>query len=107
MDSQQPMATFQIPVAYPPELLDLTKDLRNLQEKLREEIEFYRAQREKNTFSEKEAAEFFGISVKSLRELRNAGKISYTPVKGQFFYTRRNLEDYVENQQVTANKGRK
>ena len=93
---------FSIPVVIPPELAQVAEDLIALKNTLREEIEFYRARGAKNLFSEREAAEFFGISLKSLREERLAGKISYSPIKGRFFYTRKNLEDYVERLQISA-----
>ena len=95
---------FSVPIIVPPELAELAKDLTVLGNSLREEIEFYRAGRQKNVFSEQEAADFFGISVKSMREERNAGKISYTCVKGRFFYLRKNLEEYVEREQIVMKK---
>lgn len=107
MSGQQHQATFHIPIVIPAELAELTTDMKTLMDDLRLQIEFYKTHSEQKIFSEKQAAEFFGISTKSIREERNAGKIDYTPVKGQFFYTRQNLEDYIAEQQTRAKKGRK
>ena len=104
MDSQQYGATFSIPVVVPPELAELAKDLTELKDRLREEIEHYRANREKTIFSEREAADFFGISLKSMRQIRGGGKINFTSVKGQFFYLRKNLEEYVEREQTKCRR---
>lgn len=101
---QQLTATLEVPVIIPPELEELVKDLSALQTELRREIEFYRTKGDRKIYSEREAAEFFGISVKSMRQLRNDGMINFTPVKGQFFYTRENFEEFVIREQAGFKK---
>ncbi len=102
--NQQQTATFTIPVVVPPELQDLVKELSELKTELKDQIEYYRAKNKREIYSEAEAAEYFGISVKSMRQIRNDGLINYTPVKGQFFYTEADFYEYVAREKAGLKK---
>lgn len=49
------------------------------------------------SMTEEELADYFGISLKSLKEERCAGKIKYKRVKGKIHYSRKHIEDYLNS----------
>lgn len=106
MSEHQQAVKLEIPVVIPPELAELTKSLIELKNELKREIQYYREQREPMSWSERELAEMFGISLVSMKRIRRAGKISYTRVAGKIRYSRAQVEEYHEKEQ-TKRKARK
>jgi hypothetical protein len=51
------------------------------------------------SFTEKQLAEYFGISELSLARLRRAGKIKYKRVAGKIHYTRRHVEEFLNSEE--------
>ena len=106
MNGPQQTVKFEIPVIIPPELAKLTQDLITLTNDLRREIDFYRETREPLSYSEKELADHFGISLISMERIRRAGKISYTRVAGKIHYTRAQISEYLEKEQTKRTGGK-
>jgi hypothetical protein len=50
------------------------------------------------SWEERELADYFGISLKSMKEERLAGKIGYKRVKGKIHYSRRHVEAYLNSE---------
>lgn len=102
-------ANNQIVVNLPPDFGGNSKTLDELKEitaEIRREFRNISERLAPVSYTEKELAKHFGISLLTMERIRRAGKVSYTRVGGKIHYTRKQIEDYLESTQ-TSRTGRK
>jgi len=84
----------------------LVSELKGIVEDLRSEYAQLKQSITPISFTERELADYFGISLITLGRIRRDGKISYTRVGGKIHYTRAHIEEFLTVTQ-TNRKGRK
>lgn len=83
-------------------ILEIWKELEDLTAQIKDSIK-----PKKLFYTEREAAELLGVSVKSLSEERRKGKISHSRAVSKIFYLEKNIQEYLEATQISPNKRRK
>ena len=58
----------------------------------------------KGVFTEKQASEMLHVSIKTLYNLRESGKLSYVRIGSRVLYRRRDIEEFLESQARPAKK---
>ncbi len=81
-------------------------ELKQIVEDLRREYCDLKTRAAPISFSEKELAAYFEISLITMERIRRDGKISYTRVGGKIHYTRAHVEEFLAATQ-TARKGKR